>query len=213
MANYRAMAIFENESALPEDRFVNTWHFTHPGPIADAADRVEAALTGFYNAGATGTPLATFMSGKIKRTAAVSEFRVYNLADLTPREPEIRTWTLEGGDSTQDLPNEVACCLSFYADRNIPRNRGRVFLGPLKILGVGNGVADAEVGANLKGAVFLGLDVMRANLGSLVWCVRSEMDNVLRPVTDAWVDNAWDTQRRRGSDPTVRWTYTWPPVG
>jgi hypothetical protein len=28
------------------------------------------------------------------------------------------------------------------------------------------------------------------------------------PVTDGWVDNAWDTQRRRGIDRTARSTWT-----
>jgi len=30
------------------------------------------------------------------------------------------------------------------------------------------------------------------------------------PITDVWVDDAWDTQRRRGSNPTTRTTLTIP---
>jgi hypothetical protein len=207
------MAVFENESGLPEDRFVNTWHFVSSEVDSAARTAIAAQVISFYNGLATGQPLATFLSGKIKRTAQASQVRIYNLADVKPREPSIHTFTLEGGDSSQDLPNEVAVTMSFYADRNLPRQRGRLYLGPLKLLGVGNGVADSEVGANLKDGIWQGLDAMALVSGNAVWCVYSQMDGVMRPVSNVWVDNAFDTQRRRGAIASSRWERAVAPVG
>jgi len=39
------------------------------------------------------------------------------------------------------------------------------------------------------------------------WVVYSTVDNAMYPVDNGWVDNSWDTQRRRGVKPTARYTF------
>jgi hypothetical protein len=39
------------------------------------------------------------------------------------------------------------------------------------------------------------------------WCVYSPTSNMLFPISQIWVDDAWDTQRRRGVKATTRTTY------
>jgi hypothetical protein len=40
------------------------------------------------------------------------------------------------------------------------------------------------------------------------WVVYSPTDDAYHEVANGWVDNAWDTQRRRGYKPTSRTTFT-----
>jgi hypothetical protein len=39
------------------------------------------------------------------------------------------------------------------------------------------------------------------------WSVWSEANQTASPVRDGWVDDAWDTQRRRGLDSSARTTF------
>jgi hypothetical protein len=49
-------------------------------------------------------------------------------------------------------------------------------------------------------------DLIDASVTETTWslAVYSVADAVAREVTNGWVDNAWDTQRRRGIDATAR---------
>lgn len=106
---------------------------------------------------------------------------------------------------TGTLGRELAMCLSYYSEQNRPRQRGRMYLAQI---GTGAFVSvprPTQALADKAGALAQGL----ADLGGLDidWSVYSKTDNQARAVTDAWVDNAWDVQRRRGLDATARWTY------
>lgn len=97
-------------------------------------------------------------------------------------------------------PREVACCLSYYADRNEPRRRGRMYFGPLAASAMAERPSTALANAIL--AIGSGIN----DLGGLDvnWVQYSPTDNASRTVTNMYVDNAWDTQRSRGSVATGR---------
>jgi len=213
VTDWRTMVVFENESGLPEDRFVNTWYFRDAGGYSreEAAVQIVQKIGGFYNGGST--PLSSFFSGKIARTANSAQVRVYNLQETEPRQPGIEEWTLGPGGSGADMPNEVAVALSFFSGRNLPRQRGRIYLGPLKAIVAGNRVGDMDVGQNLLGAVPLALDILQSVGQAMTWCVRSDVTGQMLPVTNVWCDDAFDTQRRRGKKPTTRREWVYPIVG
>jgi hypothetical protein len=102
----------------------------------------------------------------------------------------------------------VSVALSFYADRNLPRQRGRVHIGPLKTT-----VAEQPDGiVRPKPLVRTDLGEAAGALASLTssvrWGVLSQADGVILEVTAGWVDDSFDTIRSRGEDSTTR--TLWP---
>lgn len=189
MAKLRAQISAIPTSLLARDEITSTVYFdtdelgTEPDYGAIAAD----LRVGW----ATHTPqVAGFWGLRVK---------VYNMADPKPREPRAVS---EGEEPSSAAPGplEVASCLSFYSERNLPRRRGRVFVGPWPA-----SVMDVRPGASVETAL-RGLAGMLANIGgaNVDWCIFSPTSNAYFKVTDWWMDNAWDTQRRRGSDATAR---------
>lgn len=86
------------------------------------------------------------------------------------------------------------------------RRRGRIYIGPLKTTTSTNGRPNSTAITTLATASSaLGIDLNA--VADTTWCVWSPTSGTAVPITDGWVDNAFDTQRRRGWDPTSRTTY------
>lgn len=112
------------------------------------------------------------------------------------------------------LPAEVALVMSFQAARasgqNQARRRNRVYLGPL------GGSAPSSDGRPAPGFVTqvarAGSDLAAAASSSVNWnwVVWSPTEQQDYQVDNGWVDNSWDTQRRRGLAPTSRTTFESP---
>ncbi len=215
----RAQVVFQGKSGLPRDRYVNTFHFARKGGVAgqgddfpEAATAIGNQLKDFYTAPVGGFAVGIWLSNHIQRDA---EVRVYDLSsDLEPRAVEVRPFTLPTPQSTSLLPLEVAVTASFYAQRNVKRLRGRVFLGPL----AGTAMAESSTGnkpivlGGFRDAV-AGAAQRMASESSLLdwdWGVFSPTDNVCRPVSHGWVDDDFDTIRGRGPRTTTRssWVAT-----
>jgi hypothetical protein len=209
MANLRAQVVLQNRNNHPADAVVNTFHFT--SDVGKTDPDLVTGLISFYNTvHAPGTnSIGYYLSNNLSRNAGTMRIKVYDMAEPKPREPVESIWALDDLGSADPLPNEMAACLSFYADRNLARRRGRVYIGPLmsnagaEDLTAGdvrltNGFRDALVGG---GTYLLTLP------GSATWCTHSTVDNAWRPVTAGWVDTAFDVQRRRGLKPGARVTW------
>jgi hypothetical protein len=105
-------------------------------------------------------------------------------------------------------------CLSFQAvkvsGQTQARRRGRVYIGGLGIVttaGTTNSfpVPTGQVVTNLVNAAQnLGNDAPDANWS---WVVYSRANDIVVNVDNGWVDNAFDTQRRRGNAPSQRETF------
>lgn len=207
MATYRAMVIIKGVSGLPEDVFVNTWHFTS-GPQSVDRDGDETAIVAnldeFYGGGVGADIVANYIANN--GTGDV-EYRIYDLADPQPREPrvEVAGWTPTGPGDT--LPEEVALCISFFKDRNIPRNRGRLYIGPISETANNNGRPSAGLVGALADAGRRMIEASGAPGSEASWAVYSVADGLAKDITDGWVDNAWDTQRRRGLAATARTVF------
>lgn len=217
----KAQVTIPLDSAIPADYITNTFYFDGDdlgGPITDTGyhDAVVSLLTTFYQA----------IDGTIfpESVNTPATLKIYDMRDPLPRVPEVTTTIALVPSVNRGLPHEVAICLSFQADAasgvTQARRRGRVFIGPLatSILTTDAGPPYVAGGtrttiADAAAAMENGLDT---TFGSHVsWAVYSptldlagSIDDAFNDVTNGWVDNAFDTQRRRGQKPTARTTWT-----
>lgn len=205
-------------TGLPEDIVQNTFHVHADLELSTSQlEELTNAFGTFYQA--IDQYLAPVLSPTVTTT-------VYDLSDPEPRvviHEDSRALTL----STQhSIPEEVALCLSFQAlpvaGQNQRRRRGRVYIGPLS-LDAGT-VPDSKryvpntalITALTQAAEDLSHDLNDVAEGSVVtgqpinvyWVVYSQVGGTVSRVEEAWVDNAWDTQRRRGRGATARTTNT-----
>jgi hypothetical protein len=185
----------------------NSWCIT-PAGATNASDITEYAVAfkDFYDD----------LAGLIGITIAQNghEVKWYDLPGPgAPNYPfQIDTFNLASDPSSASLPTEVAVCLSFQGLK-IPgepqnRRRGRVFIGPLTNIANSAGRPSSTVLSTLAtAATVLTTSLKGATVpGSLsVW---SQVDGAAVIVEDGWIDDAFDTQRRRGVDRTSRTLWT-----
>jgi hypothetical protein len=207
-----------SDSGLPEDAIQNTWYFDGDDGNTEA-EYISAAfgqLTAFYQA-IDGTILSAHVNG-------TATCKAYNLRDAEPRVPvftDTFTVTPAGGSP---LPNEVAMVLSFSADVGsgevAARRRGRVFLGPVSIFNTAELNGECVPGSTMLSTVATAAHDLAVGepltTGSSKWAIfspttyaaTSDYDASVFDVTHGWVDNAFDTQRRRGHAASTRTTWT-----
>lgn len=210
--HFRVLAVMQHKSALPQDRFINSWCFRNDdlaASVETVAEKHGRILDAFYN-GVHGTSpkLASYFPNDI----VAMEFRTYDLGEAPPRTPHVvQSVDFVPTSSASQFPYEVALCLSLVATRNLKRQRGRLYLGPF------GGFPSDEAGDYPVPTVAIRTSLIDAALNVLnttedsTWCFLSQADAAAKVITGGWVDNAWDTVRRRGPDPTSRtqWgTYT-----
>lgn len=223
-------------SGLAEDSVVNQFAFATDGSVASAGVDLYDALNDFYNnANGAGDKIAQYMSNGLGGTSpAACHARLYNIEshlDGSPHGSPISEYTFglaARTGSTVSLPEEVALVLTTrgYAwddqpieaadgsdpgsaiDRPRQRYSGRVFLGPFNSSANSESSGHARPVAALRTCILdaaekLWDDTLAAGHS---WCVWSRTDEALRPIQDVQIDDAWDTQRRRGTAPTARTT-------
>lgn len=178
--------------------------------------------------GANG-PLSNWIGEQISRDTDVCSMIVYAhdpgvVSGLWGSPVGVHSWTLGAAVGTTPYPSEVAAVLSFHGDlTNIPqtapgppggpptirpaaRRRGRVFFGPLTNITGSEDPATHEIvlGTGFKNAVGrFGRELallFDAGHASYHWVVASGADNTTYQIVNGWVDDSFDTQRRRGQD-------------
>ncbi len=134
----------------------------------------------------------------------------YSMADAKPRPVKgqaSRSFGGAGGQNGPAGPREVCVCLSYYAGRNLPRDRGRIYLGPFLASTTGEERPNAAL---LGRFITLGNGLASVGESAVVadsdWVVFSPTRGTAKVITNIWVDNEWDTQRRRGLKATSRLT-------
>lgn len=197
MAQYRFMMIRRPASQLPRDVVVSSFYIDTDLDFAfDTAEQVSGVAKDAATLFATTMPQINTHLGY--------ECRVYNLNDAPNSPPRHRAYTAQTTVGAAPGPMEVALCLSYYNQLNAPRRRGRMYLGPWP-----QSAMEMRPSATTRGYLAT-LAAGIANLGGVTvdWCIRSTVDDVLRNVTHWYVDDEWDTQRRRGLRATTRTTGT-----
>lgn len=216
---YRAMVILQGSSSLPEDRFITTWCFRSLGAFAIAAvqARITALLTDFWlTPVGAGSSVDAYIGPQASRAAGASKIVTYDLGEATPRTPHTATFTLGpplGGTGGVGFPAEVACCLSLRTAHLGPRGLGRVYIGPLAVGAAFAGAFnESRPTPAFRTALGAAAARMRTDAGTtavpMEWGVLSGADGIEYEVLGGWVDDAWDTQRRRGLVATGR--TLWP---
>ncbi len=197
--------VMQGVSNLPADRFINTLHFSESG-VGSWGSFADILISGLKTAWA---PLGVYIPASV--VSRTFQIKVYNPEDPLPRQPRGAnsdnggtTGTLVGSGTETALPTEVALCLSYYGVSNTKRNRGRIYVGPLTVAGSNN---NSRPVAALQTALLDLADRLSSVGTTLVdWQIVSRASNTRQRIQQVWVDNAFDTQRRRGLAPTARVT-------
>lgn len=189
MPLYRVQLAVERGADLAIDNAVNTFYLQDIGPTTDPGNLAQDAANLWANSGSWPA-----------QTTGVRA-KIYDMADPEPRVPLATRWAETLSVAQEGGPREVALCLSFYATNNVPRRRGRLYIGPFdKTLCANERPTTALM--NRLGTMAGGL----ANLGGVDvdWMQYSPTLNLANKVTNWWVDNEWDTVRSRGLRGTTR---------
>lgn len=197
------------------------------------------AFRDFYvtvGTGGVATP-GSYLSESISRAANKCSILAYAITDLTGSTPMgspigSLTYSMVNAASGAAFPEEVAAVISYSADltdvpitepnptpppatiRPAQRRRGRLFFGPLQAQ------AGTDTGTQIRPAsgfridIGVGLKKMANAINAVdsgayfgVW---SRADADVWEAVEGYVDDAWDTQRRRGLEATTRTTFTIP---
>lgn len=193
MPIYRAQCIFGADSDLPRHRLVITPHFNDTGLGTDAqglADDLAAALETWGGSG----------------TARMIQVKLYDVEQAAPSFPVAEKVRNATGFPLSGSPREIALCLSYFAERNLPRQRGRLYV-PFTLVSGGTPAVRPTLAHRQKVAelvpIFAGLGGVDVD-----WVVWSRADREARKVTDYWIDDEWDVVRSRGMERTARTTGT-----
>jgi hypothetical protein len=143
--------------------------------------------------------------------ASGHEVKYYAMPGLLPNYPtEIDTFNFVSAPGGDTLPEEVALVLSMQGEKvsGFPQNRrrGRVYIGPISTNCNVDGRPTAITLTNLTDAAATLWDDIKQIVGHH-WSVWSTVDQDMVHITDGWVDNSFDTQRRRGVQVTSRTTW------
>lgn len=194
MARYRAQVSTPVDTALPRDRMVINPCFKDTG--TSAPDTLAQDLA---------TAVQNFMNGGVE-----VQVKLYDLDSTTePNRPKAVKTVGAGALLSSSQPRELALCLSYYADTPDPRRRGRLYIPQAWL----HKKSPLAVGARPS-------TQQMANAGTLVtalaglggadvdWVVWSTADKNAHTVTNWYVDDEWDIQRKRGTRPTTRTSGT-----
>jgi len=129
--------------------------------------------------------------------------KAYDVSRPKPNYPLFERTDNPGLVNAAPSVREVALCLSFYAGNNVPRRRGRLYV-PMCLV-TATSTYPVRPSQTIIDKVAALVPILTALGGVDVdWSVWSGVDGTARAVTDWWIDNEWDIQRRRGLRGTAR---------
>lgn len=190
MPVYRLQCSFQADTTFIRDAFVITPHFRIAVPGTPDPDSLCEDLA---------AALSTWQSATLSRQVTVKAYDAQGTPPVFPVGEAVRN---VGAAAVSTTPRELALCLSFYSERNRPRQRGRLYI-PFTMLTSGSpGVRPTSTHRDKVAAlvpIFTGLGGIDVD-----WSIYSRVDDTSRPVTNWYVDDEWDIIRSRGMKPTVR---------
>lgn len=202
MSYYTAQVIIPTADNVAANYATNTFHF-----FADSTailPSITTALKSFYSS------LSANMSNMVR--ANTWQIKYYDDVDPEPRAPVlIETYNTGLTFSNQGLPPEVSLCISFQGAQvsGVPqaRKRGRVYIP--YITQASNHTDGRPTSATITQFVGAADALLGAaqTASTWSWVTFSRVAPGYSEVTNGWVDNEWDTQRRRGRPYTLRTTF------
>jgi len=205
MGTIRAQVILHTDDNTPANYVTNSLAFTSPGVFADFTG-LTAVIKDFYD-----DITVTYLSTELAQNG--HEIKYYDLPGTPPNYPvEEDVWNLAANPSGTPLPQECAICLSFQGARTpgFPqaRRRGRIYLGLWGTNANTSGRPTAALITNITTAAATFKAAVAALADPIDWAIWSTVDQAPVAVDNGWVDNVWDTQRRRGLLETSRTTFS-----
>lgn len=204
---------------------------------AGDADDLRTAIVAWFNTiHAPGTTdIASSISTTISRAANAHTINFYSV-ESPPTYPfqwgspkQVRSFTLDAAlGGSNNIPGEVALVMTYHGDltdipetetnptpppatiRPASRRRGRIFWGPFNTQVLSQQAPDNEPFPNVlisNAIIGAGTGFQAALPVGIDWVVHSEAAQEAFVVTGGWVDNAFDSQRRRGNSPDARTTF------
>lgn len=202
MANLELQITLFPTSNIVADAITNTWSVVTGA--GDDGSAFKNAVVAFYVAN-----LAIFPN-IVRQLNHV--WKIYDRADPEPRAPTLMgTFSFASAPTGNPAPPEVSICLSFQAPQvsGVPqaRQRGRVYLGPLDasiIDASGRPAVSTLTTARNAAITLLAASVAAATWDWVVW---STVNGSAAGITNGWLDDEFDTQRRRGRLATTRYVF------
>ena len=205
----RCQVILHTSDNISANYVTNNWCIDTVS-VPSGADYTEytTAFKDFYDdlAGLLAVPIA--QNGH--------EIKYYDLEfSPPPNYPlEIDTFNLASAPVSTPLPSEVAVCLSFQGQK-VPgfpqrRRRGRVYIGILAAAANSVGRPSTTLRTTLATAAATLCSNLKAAGNPALLSVWSQVDAAAVEVTDGWIDDSFDTQRRRGVQNSTRTTWVAP---
>lgn len=197
MPLYKMLVAMYADGGLERDAAVCTPWFNDHGATSDPANLCSQLADVFVK---TSTGWWKEANTQVRVTAYE-----HTPGDPTTGPPKASVLRNSGAFLPATCTRDQALCLSFYAGENTGRKRGRLYL-PVY------GRPAAETAGVRPGATIIAaakaLGVALGGIGGLDvdWVVHSKADDASYTVTNIWVDDEWDTQRRRGLKATTRST-------
>lgn len=205
MSTLRLQFRFAADTGIPADDVMNTWHVQGNTVGDEAGDAQDAALAiaDFY------LGIDQYLSEELSGSFAL---KAYDLADATPRVPIFEQSYGATITATQPIPAEVAICMSWkgiaVSGLSPRRRRNRVYLGPFNTAVLSaQGAGVSRPASGFVTALNTAVDALVAASAAATnweWMGYSPTDDALWQIAAVWVDDAFDTQRRRGPRPTTK---------
>jgi hypothetical protein len=194
MSKIRVQIITRKQDTFPKNFIVNTVYF----------DDFNIDPTGGTNWQAFATDVRNLWRTRFQLPATYGvETKVYDQADAKPRPVKASApWVVGDSSSVEHAPREVALCLSYYSERNLPRFRGRLYIGPF----ISAQMLPSQ--SHIDGVKALATGLAGIGGPDVDWGLWSPTRNAFSKITHGWVDNEWDTVRSRGLTASSRSLYT-----
>ena len=230
-----ATVVLMPKNGLVEDRVNMDLSFDAADATPGTLNGIATSIVSLINTQATQVqPLSKYLSPVVDR-AATQQIKFFVLTghlDGSPHGSPVQTnsWTLVGAALSDACPSEVAVAFSFHGDltgvsetaanptpppaviRPAARRRGRFFFGPVNLTILSNDATSLE--AIVKAQFISDADIavtrfMDTRPDFAVWSRRNATLYRVSPNGGWSIDNAFDTQRRRGKAASSR-TVIWP---
>lgn len=208
-----AQVVLQGQSGLAEDVYVNNFWFLRALEDAGQDDEIAQNLKDFYDTPTTGgTSIRDWLSPTVATNG--QRTKLYDWNQPKPRVPVYEsTWNFSTTPGVSAMPSEVALCLSGRGAKvsgtNDARRRGRVYIGPLAF-----GTVEEDAFDNARPKALVRTCLLQAgtrlaadmNSDGWLWGVHSSVGpagNFIQ-YSQLWVDDAFDTQRRRGKPAALK---------
>lgn len=230
--HYEVQTILKSRTGFDRDSVVNTWSFVGPDAPTEAEfEQLGGNLVNFFienHVPASGVShlLSAYISNEIVRPEHVHECKVYRRPAAPPGPGTglgspvfTAVFGLENSADTGALPSQVSVGASFSASligfseilgntRPKAQRRGRLFIGPLDGIARTSGAHnEADVTANLQETLNSSMKKLAERPGPWGWEVFSRKNWTGDLVAGGYVDNRFDTQRRRLEKATERLSW------